>query len=236
MLAYFARMNRIDRLFGIVTLLQSRKFLPAEKIATRFGISLRTVYRDVRSLCEQGIPVSFEQGRGYFIVQGYFLPPVAFSSEEAQSLLLIEGLVSSFADESVKKHFSNLLNKVRSVLHHRQKEKLELLQTKIRLQVPDFATNNFEFLATLQEAILQSNIVQLQYKNQREEISSREVEPIGLIFYAFSWHLIAWCHQRQAYRDFKVARIIHIRNTQQPFRKKEHRGIGEFMKQLPVAY
>jgi predicted DNA-binding transcriptional regulator YafY len=63
-------MNRIDRLFGILTLLQSRKFLKAQKIAGTFQISQRTVYRDIRSLCEQGIPVSFEQNRGYFLVTG----------------------------------------------------------------------------------------------------------------------------------------------------------------------
>ena len=62
-------MNRIDRLFGILTLLQSRKFVPADKIAEKFSISVRTVYRDVKALCEQGIPVSFEQNRGYFVVQ-----------------------------------------------------------------------------------------------------------------------------------------------------------------------
>ena len=80
-------MNRIDRLFGILTFLQSKKYVPAEKIADRFGISIRTVYRDIKALCEQGIPVSFEANRGYFIVQGYFIPPVSFTSEEANALL-----------------------------------------------------------------------------------------------------------------------------------------------------
>jgi predicted DNA-binding transcriptional regulator YafY len=58
-------MNRIDRLFGILTLLQSRKFVSAEKIGERFNISIRTVYRDVKALCEQGVPVSFEANKGY---------------------------------------------------------------------------------------------------------------------------------------------------------------------------
>ena len=80
-------MNRMDRLLGIVTLLQSKKYVPAEKIADKYNISVRTVYRDVKALVELGIPVSFEPNRGYFVVQGYFLPPVAFSSEEANALL-----------------------------------------------------------------------------------------------------------------------------------------------------
>ena len=63
-------MNRIDRLFGITTLLQSKKHVSAEQLAEQFGISVRTVYRDIRALGEQGIPISFEQNRGYFLVQG----------------------------------------------------------------------------------------------------------------------------------------------------------------------
>jgi predicted DNA-binding transcriptional regulator YafY len=70
-------MNRIDRLFGITTLLQARKYTSAEQLAEQFGISVRTVYRDIRALGEQGIPISFEVGRGYFLVQGFFLPPSA---------------------------------------------------------------------------------------------------------------------------------------------------------------
>lgn len=229
-------MNRIDRLFGIVTLLQSRKFVPAEKIAGRFNVSVRTVYRDVRALVEQGIPVSFETGRGYFLVQGYFLPPIAFTSEEAQSLLLIDGLVSAFADQSVKKHYSSLLNKVRSVLHSSQKEKLERLHSRIRMQIPDFAVNGFEFLTALQDSILNATIVDLHYRNHQQEISQRQIEPIGLIYYAFNWHLIAWCHQRKAYRDFKVSRILRVLPTSQPFRKTDHIDIGDYMKQLPVSY
>ena len=63
-------MNRIDRLFGLVTLLQAQRYVPAERLAAHFGISLRTVYRDLRALGEQGMPVSFEAGRGYCLVPG----------------------------------------------------------------------------------------------------------------------------------------------------------------------
>jgi predicted DNA-binding transcriptional regulator YafY len=142
-------MNRIDRLFGILTLLQSKKYVPAEKIAEKFRISVRTVYRDVKALCEQGIPVSFEQHRGYFIVQGYFLPPVSFSNEEANALLLMEAIVSGFADLSIQKHYSSALNKVKSVLRSSQKEKIELLNNNIKLQVPSCFVHNYEYLSLI---------------------------------------------------------------------------------------
>jgi len=223
-------MNRIDRLFGILTLLQSKKYVPAEKIADKFKISVRTVYRDVKALCEQGIPVSFEQNRGYFIVQGYFLPPVSFTTEEANALLLMETIVLGFADRSIQTHYSNLLSKVKAVLRTTQKEKIEGLTDSIKLQIPPVFKNNYEYLAILQNAIGGKTIIEIEYKNIKEEVSIRELEPIGLIFYALSWHLIAWCHKRIEYRDFKVARIIKLKNLDMPFRKNDHMELNEYMK------
>ncbi len=229
-------MNRIDRLFGILTLLQSKKYISAEQLAERFGISIRTVYRDVKALCEQGIPVSFEQHKGYFIVQGYFLPPVSFTSEEANALLLMERMVYGFSDKSIQHHYTHALNKVRSVLRNGQKEKLEFLDNNIRLQLPAFINHDFEYLSVLQEAIAAKTVIDIDYKNKGEETSQRQVEPIGLIFYAFSWHLIGWCHKRNDYRDFRISRILKLRNTQMPFKKEEHMALSEYMKLLPVDY
>ncbi len=229
-------MNRIDRLLGIVTLLQSKKYVPAEKIADKYSISVRTVYRDVKALVELGIPVSFEPQRGYFVVQGYFLPPVAFSSEEANALLLTESLVYGFADKSIQKHYSSALNKVKAVLRSTQKEKLDFLDSSIRMQMHPNLQMNVEYLSQLQAAITNQTIIHLDYTNAKEESTKRKLEPIGLIYYAFSWHLIGWCYLRKDYRDFKLIRIKSLQVTDQPFHKKDHISISEFMKQLPVNY
>lgn len=229
-------MNRIDRLFGILTLLQSKKFVPAEKIAEKFRMSIRTVYRDIKALGEAGIPVSFEQQKGYFIVQGYFLPPVSFSNEEANAFLLMEAMVPAFADQSILKHYSTGMNKIKAVLRASQKDKIDSLADNIKLQIPDRIRPDFEYLSVIQQAISSRLVVEIDYKNNKEEVSKRQVEPIGLIFYAFSWHLIGWCHARQDYRDFKVARILKLRNTNQPFLKKDHIDLESYMKLLPVDY
>ena len=229
-------MNRIDRLFGILTLLQSKKYVPAEKIAEKFKISVRTVYRDVKALGESGIPVSFEQYKGYFIVQGYFLPPVSFSTEEANAFLLMEAIVSGFSDKSIQTHYTNGLNKIKAVLRTSQKEKIDTLSDNIKLQVPSHIRYDFEYLSILQNAISSKTILDIDYKNNSEEVSKRQVEPIGLVFYAFSWHLIAWCHMRNDYRDFKVSRILKLRNTELAFKKKDHIELDSYMKMLPVDY
>lgn len=229
-------MNRVDRLLGIITLLQSKKYVPAEKIADKYNISVRTVYRDIKSLSEQGIPVSFEPHKGYFIVPGYFLPPVSFTSDEANAMLLMESLVRSFADKSIKKHYSNALGKIKSVLHPTQKEKLEALNQNIKHQVPERFHHNFEYLSGLQHAISGKTVIDISYKNTKEETSERRVEPIGLIFYAFNWHLVAWCRKRNDYRDFRVSRIINLQQTSLPFQKTNHIELHEYMKQLPVPW
>ncbi len=229
-------MNRIDRLLGILTFLQSKKYVPAEKIADKFEISVRTVYRDIKALCEQGIPVSFEQNKGYFVVQGYFLPPVSFTSDEANAFLLMETMVHGFADKSIQTHYSNGLNKIKSVLRHSQREKIEILGKNTRLQVPERLRNDFEYLSVLQQSIASAMIIELDYKNNNAEVSHRKVEPIGLIFYAFSWHLIGWCHKRGEYRDFKVPRILKVTITEAPFTKKDHMELNEYMSQLPVSF
>ena len=74
------------------------------------------------------------------------------------------------------------------------------------------------------------------YKNKKEETTSRLVEQIGLIFYAFGWHMIAWCQKRNDYRDFKVQRIIKLKSTDIPFRKKDHLPLQDYMPLLPVNY
>ena len=229
-------MNRIDRLFNILTLLQSKKYIPAEKIADKFNLSIRTVYRDIKALGEAGIPISFEPQRGYFIVQGYFLPPVAFSKEEANAFLLMEAIVYGFADKSIQTHFSNGLNKIKAVMRSSEKDKIESLSKNIKLQTPPCINFDFEYLSLLQNAIAAKTIIELEYKNNNQEVSKRLIEPIGLVFYALHWHLIAWCSLRQDYRDFKVARILRLKSAQAAFTKTDHIELGDYMKNLPVNY
>ncbi|MFC3196818.1 helix-turn-helix transcriptional regulator [Parapedobacter deserti] len=230
-------MNRIDRLFGILTLLQSRRYVTGDQIADKFAISIRTVYRDLKALNEQGIPVAFEPNKGYFVVEGYFLRPVSFSLEEANALLLVENLLSGFADKSIQKHYSNALSKIKAVMRSSQKDKLEYLTNNTRIQLPkDLKRHDYEHLSVLQEAIISKTILDIHYCKMDGEESSRRIEPVGLIFYALSWHVIGWCHLRKSYRDFRVSRIVRLSNTGLPFERTNHPPISEFMEQLPVDY
>lgn len=229
-------MNRLDRLFAIQTYLQSRRYVSAEQIGEKFGISVRTVYRDIKALCESGIPVSFEPAKGYCIVRGYFLPPVSFSTEEASALLLMEGATRIFADKSIQKLYGAALTKIRAVLRPGQLDGIEKLSASMGVQLPSCQEANYEYLATLQAAIAGHHIVEMAYTNKDGVASTRLAEPIGLQFYAFAWHLMAWCHRRMEYRDFRVSRIQELRNTNRPFTKDAHPSLKELFATCPVDY
>ncbi len=227
-------MNRVDRLFGIVTLLQSRKYVSAERISEKFEISIRTVYRDIKAIGEAGIPVSFEPNKGYFIIPGYFTPPVSFTLEEANALLLSQSLISGFGDRSVQSTFDSALTKIKSVLKQVDKEKVALLDERIKLQVPERLNFEFEYLSAIQHAISERIQIKITYQSLKEERLERTIEPIGLVFYAFSWHLIGYCQLRKDYRDFKVERIKELRKTINPFQVSEHIPLSAY--KLPVNY
>ena len=210
-------MNRIDRLFGLVTLLQAQRYVPAERIAAHFGLSVRTVYRDIRALGEQGIPVSFEAGRGYFLVPGYFLPPVSFTPEEASALLLLETLGTTLTDRSIQPLVAAALQKVRAVLRPPDQARLAQLAGGIQLAVPQYQEHHTQHLAPMQLAIAGRQVLELGYRDKEGHVTRRRVEPIGLVFYNFTWHLVGWCQLRQAYRQFRVARVQHLTATPLPF-------------------
>ncbi len=226
----------MERLIAIMTVLQSKKHVTAEYIAERYAISIRTVYRDIKALGESGIPVGFEAPKGYFITQGYFLPPVSFTTEEANALVLLESIAMGFTDKSIKKHYSAALNKVKASLRSTQKDQAETLTDNIHMQLPERMMPDYEYMSAIQQHITGKTMIEIEYKNTKDEVSARRVEPIGLIFYAFSWHMIAWCHLRQEYRDFKISRLIRLRALEQPFTITTHISLAEYMPQLPVAF
>lgn len=225
-------MNRIDRLFGILTTLQSKKFVDANTLAEKYEISVRTVYRDIKALTELGIPVSFEQYKGYFIVQGYFLPPLSLTTEEANSLILISSLTQKFGDKSTSKSIESALTKIKSVLKYSDKEKAENLSNNISIYIPKDANSYNDYLTQIQSSITTKNILKIVYTDNKMLRTEREVEPIGLAFYTFQWHLIAWCWLRKEYRDFKIGMVSKLTNTNKSFKMKSHLTLEQYLKNL----
>jgi predicted DNA-binding transcriptional regulator YafY len=228
-------MNRIDRLHAILTHLQSKKRVTAQEMADRFNISLRTVYRDVKALDESGVPVIGEAGSGYTIMEGYRLPPVMFTQEEASALLLGSKLAEQFTDESIRRHFGAALFKIKAVLRTTDKEFVDSLTDHIAVlgsREPE-AELSPQYLSLLQQAIVTRRVLHLTYQaGGNEATTMRDVEPIGLCYYGSNWHLIAWCRLRKGYRDFRSSRILRATLTENTFDASSHPSIQDYIKQI----
>ena len=135
-------------------------------------------------------------------MQGYFLPPVSFTPEEASALLLLQTLGATLTDRSVQPLVAAALLKVRAVLRPPDQARLAQLDHGIRLAVPEYREQHTPHLAPMQLAIAGRQVLELLYRDKEGRDTQRRVEPIGLVFYNFTWHLVGWCQLRQAYRQF----------------------------------
>jgi predicted DNA-binding transcriptional regulator YafY len=227
-------MNRIDRLTAILIQLQTKRIVRAEEISERFEISLRTVYRDVKALMEAGIPIGSEAGKGYFIVDGFHLPPVMFTQEEANAMLMASKLVERMTDKSIQKTFESALMKIKSVLRDNEKDHLENLQAQIKVLRNHSTESEFpdHFLNDIQTAIVSKETLQMDYFSVQGEVTQREIEPIGLFYYSLAWHMIAWCKLRNGYRDFRTDRIRALKNKGVKFDDRNRYTLQEYLQSL----
>lgn len=228
-------MNRIDRLHAILTVLQSKRVVRAEDLATRFDISIRTVYRDLRALEEGGIPIGAEAGVGYYLTEGFHLPPVMFTHEEARSLLLAGKLLEKQTDQPTNESFLSALTKVRAVLDAEKKDELEGLEEKILVNPFPSSRPQGEDLRLVQikRALTDNRVISIRYQSiNGTEPLSREVESLGLCYYHGKWHMIAWCRLRKDYRDFRLDRIHELQVLTERFQRVKHMSLTEYVEKL----
>lgn len=229
-------MNRIDRLTAIVTQLQSKRLTKADEIATRFSVSLRTVYRDMRALDEAGIPIIGEAGQGYSLVEGYRLPPVMFTQEEARVFLVAEKIFEKVTDKSSSDHFRSAMLKIKAVLRTAEKDRLEELAPQIeviRMRNQLQAGKKSEFLQSILNSLSNKNLIEIIYTTfEEEKTATRIIEPVG-VYYSFEkWHLIAWCRLRKDYRNFRVDRIQELKVLNESYQTNSHPTLKEFLDQV----
>jgi len=229
--------NRIDRLHAILTHLQSKKRVTAQEIADRFEISLRTVYRDVKALDESGVPVIGEAGTGYSIMEGYRLPPLMFTQEEAAALVLGAMLAEEWTDDSVRKNLDTALFKIKAVLRSTDKDHMDLLAEHVKILRPRMAfeedSTSSQHMVGLQKAIVEKRVIFIHYcANYNDSITERFVEPIGLCYYSGSWHVIGWCRLRKDYRDFRLDRIKRLQIKDEGFESKSHQSLQQYIKSM----
>lgn len=228
-------MNRIDRVTAILIQLQSKRVVKAGEVAERFNISLRTVYRDIKTLEEAGIPLIGEAGVGYSIMSGYRLPPVMFTREEATSFVVAEKIVKKYTDKANAENYSSALYKVKAVLKEGEKDYLEELNTSVVILGNNYQGaqgNNSPSLQVILNAVSEKKKLAIDYQSAYEEKTVRRtVDPIGVFLQNNNWHLIAFCSLKNDYRDFRLDRIRSQQVTQEKI-NREHPSLDVYLQKI----
>lgn len=228
-------MNRIDRIAAILIQLQSKRVVKAADIAERFAISLRTVYRDVKTLEEAGVPIIGEAGIGYSIMDGYRLPPVMFTREEATAFLTAEKFIEKLTDMQTVAHHQSAMYKVRAVLRSADKNVLEDIDEHIAV-LKSRGKRHIDMdrnaLQPILNGIINKNVLIINYfAHHNQQDTTRNVEPVGIFFLDGYWHLIAYCQLRNDYRDFRVDRIKKLHISDEHF-DQQHPTLKEYLSQV----
>lgn len=198
-------MRRADRLFRIIQILRQRKVVTAAYLAEQLEVSERTVYRDVRDLVTSGTPIEGEAGVGYSLRSGYDLPPLMFTEEEIEALVLGARIVRSVADTDLAKASESAIGKIESVLPKHLKPRLS--DSSLFAPDPSVSVQVSRKLAPVRRAIAEGRKLHIAYATESGERTERVVRPLGAFYWGRVWTLGAWCELRADFRNFRVDRI-----------------------------
>lgn len=201
--------RRISRLTAILTQLQTKRRLTAGSLSEKFGVSTRTIYRDIKALEKAGVPVLTEEGKGYTLMEGYSMPPVMFTEKQANALILAEQLVLNNKDASFVKDYSEAIDKIKSMLSYKIKDKANLLANRTKYQQAVNQERSSNNLSDLQNALTNYHVVGIEYISKTGTTTNRLIEPFALLS-SENWYLIAWCRLREEFRFFRLDRIQNI--------------------------
>jgi predicted DNA-binding transcriptional regulator YafY len=199
--------KRISRLTAIVTQLQTKRLVTASELASKFSVSIRTIYRDIRALEDAGIPIYVEEGKGYSLMEHYRLPPVMFTEREANALIIVEQLVLNNKDSSLIKDYSAAIDKIKSVLTLNLKDKANLLAERTQFNQIENIERTSSNLSALQFALTNFLLTKIEYATESNETTNRTIEPFALLSTRSNWLLVAWCRLRQEFRYFRLDQI-----------------------------
>ncbi len=203
--------SRLSRLTSILLILQSKRMITSRQIADKFKVSIRTVYRDIRALEDAGVPIITEEGKGYSLMEGYRIPPVMFTEGEAIAMITAERIIRSVKDESLIQEFSEAVQKVRAILSYANKEKADLLESRVIIGKTFVMESTSRHLITIQQALVNYQLIEMKYADAQGNESTRAVEPFGIYnSVTEDWVFIAFCRLRQDFRSFRMDRIISL--------------------------
>lgn len=220
-------MRRADRLFRLVELLRSRRHATGQWLADALQVSLRTLYRDIHDLTLSGVPIEGEAGVGYRLRYRLDVPPLMFSTEELEALLIGSRMVQAWGDTELGASAAAALAKIRNVLPEpllREVRAAQIFSPPLGGGTP--------WLGSLRLATRHRQQVRVAYVKENGEASERTLWPLGLFFWGRSWTLIAWCVLRDDFRHFRVDRVRELTLLDAVFPDQPGRRLDDYFDQL----
>lgn len=221
-------MNKAERLFQLTNLLRGRRMaITAKTLAEKLEVSERTIYRDIQALELSGIPVEGEAGIGYRIRHNFELPPLMFDRTEIIALLLGSRMVQAWSDKELAGAAGRAIDKINAILP----DDLKALVEQQTLLVPDYfvQSNDADLSQQVRQAIEEKRQVKLCYNRADGQYSERTLDPLGMVYWGGKWTLIAWCHLRGGYREFRIDRMQQITLLEQYFDTGPERNLQHYI-------
>jgi predicted DNA-binding transcriptional regulator YafY len=223
-------MRRADRLFEIVHHLRGRRLTTAAQLAQWLEVSERTVYRDIADLLKSGIPIDGEAGVGYRLHPDFDLPPLMFNRNEIEALTIGARMVESWGGPGLAAGARTALAKIATAL---PKDKRVTLESS-RLFSPDFFINPrmSAQMDAMRTAIDERRVVELDYRDVKNDASLRRLRPLGLFFWGHAWSLGAWCELRNDFRNFRLDRIEQCTVLNERFAEETGKRLADYLRAM----
>lgn len=221
-------MRKSDRLFQLTNILRAHQPITAKALAEKLSVSERTIYRYMDDLSVSGIPVYGEAGVGYFLDEGFELPPLTLSEKELEALISGVNFVAALTTDSLSQSAQSLLAKIEAVLPERRAQQ----DDKRVIHVPAVGQKHSErsIWGEVHDAIQQQAQLRMCYHNADGDITQREVHPLGLFYWGGKWTLGAWCFLRDEYRDFRIDRIQSLAPAMDKYLPPSYVSLSDYIK------
>ena len=217
-------MSRAARLLQLLERLRAhRRPVAGAALAAELGVSLRTLYRDIATLREQGACLEGDPGVGYLLRPGFTLPPLMFSEDELEALILGARWVASHAaDPELARAAHGVMNRIGNVLP----PALRLAVETSGLFVPPCDDLHqpppAPWLPALRRAIREEHVLLMDYRDEGGQATQRRIWPFAMAFFDHARLIAAWCELRQDFRHFRADRVLALSDTGQRYPERRH--------------
>lgn len=221
-------MAKAERLNQLVHhLRRMHQAVTAETLAQTLEVSVRTIYRDIQTLIDSGVPICGEAGVGYVIDKKYHLPPITFDADELEAIALGIGMVSNWTDDIFAKKADSAFNKIQATLSVSLVNDLHQICT---FSQPSHYQIPWEVgFSEVRECIRRRHKIEFVYLDLNEQQTTRVIWPLALVSFSPVWLLVGWCELRQSFRNFRLDRISQFLKLNDRYPNEKDKNLAAYL-------